>query len=445
MLDLNGGAVRPGDVLEDTVTARNVGTDAALQTVLRDTLAPALTYVAGSLRVSAGANTGAKTDAAGDDQMEYTAASRVITARVGLGANASAGGQLDVNASTSIVFRAQVTPPAPTGTAVANQAVLACFGAQLGQPLDAVSDGDSLTAGEQPTVVSTVSSPITGTVFEDVQYGGGAGRSRAAAAGAAVAGARVELYDASGHYRGAATSDAAGLYTLDGWAPGLYTVRVVNASVTSTRPGAVPGLLPVQTWRTDAASGVPVGLADRVGGEAPQLSDAGANLSAAPLASLTTATTTPQSVAPVTLAAAPVSGVDFGFNFSTIVSTRDAGQGTLRQFILNANALGNAGLAQAGLLAGVETSVFMVPDGTARPGLRAGLANALTAGVARITLQGALPAITGADTHVDGGTQTANVGDTNPAPLATGLTAGVDALAIAAPGGPEVELRAVAG
>src|SRR5262249_47709156 len=68
--DLNGGSVRPGDVLEYTISARNVGTDAALQTVVRDTLAATLTYVAGSLRVASGANAGAKTDAAGDDQME---------------------------------------------------------------------------------------------------------------------------------------------------------------------------------------------------------------------------------------------------------------------------------------------------------------------------------------------------------------------------------------
>ena len=445
VLDLNGGGVRPGDVLEYTISARNVGTDAALQTVFRDTLAATLTYVAGSLRVSAGANTGAKTDAAGDDQMDYAAATRVITARVGVGANATTGGQLDVNASTSVVFRAQVTPPAPTGTLVSNQAALTCIGAQLGQPLLAVSDGDSLAAGEQPTAVSTLSSAISGAVFEDANYGGGAGRASAWAAGGGVAGARVELYDASGNYKGAATTGATGLYVLDGWAPGLYTVRVVNASVASRRPGTIAGLLPVQTFRTDATSGAPVAVTDRVGGEAPQLEDAAANLASASLGSLTTATTTAQSVSPVTLATTPVAGVDFGFNFSTIVSTRDAGQGTLRQFLLNANALDQAGLAQAGLTPGVETSLFMVPDGTARPGLRAGLLNALTAGVARISLQSALPAITGAATIVDGGTQTTNVGDTNPALLGSGLSAGVDALVILSMSGPEVELRGLAG
>src|SRR5262249_38316110 len=190
-----------------------------------------------------------------------------------------------------VMFRAQVTPPAPSGTAVANQAALACIGAQLGQPQSAVSDGDSTVAGEQATTVTTVSSPITGTVFEDVNYGGGAGRSRAGAAGVAVPNARVELYDASGNFKGAATTNAAGLYTLDGWAPGLYTVRAVNASVASTRPGSVAGLLPVQTFRTDATSGTAVAVTDRVGGETPSLADAAAHAPNAPPASLATPTT----------------------------------------------------------------------------------------------------------------------------------------------------------
>ena len=445
VVDLNGGSVRPGDVLEYTILARNVGTDAALQTVLRDTLAATLTFVAGSLRVAAGANVGAKTDAAGDDQMEYVAATRTIVARVGTGADATNGGRLDVNASSTIVFRAQVTSPAPTGTAVANQAALACIGAQLGQPQSAVSDGDSTVAGEQRTIVTTVSSPITGTVFEDQAYGGGAGRSRTVSGGAVVPGARVELYDASGNYKTFATTDASGLYSFDGWAPALYTVRIVNATVPSRRPGSVTGLLPVQTFRTDATSGTAVAVADRVGGETPSLADAAANTSNAALGSLTTATTTAQSVSPVTLGTSTVAGVDFGFNFDTIVNVNDAGQGSLRQFITNADALTNGALAQSGFASGVENALFMVSDGAAHAGLRAGLANLLTAGVARITLASALPAITDPFTRIDGATQTTNVGNTNPALLAGGATVGVDALTTAVVAGPEVELRGSAG
>ena len=445
VVDLNGGSVRPGDVLEYTISARNVGTDAALQTVIRDTLASTLTYVAGSLKITAGANAGAKSDAVGDDQMEYVAASRTIVARIGTGADGTNGGRLDVNASSTIVFRAQVTPPAPTGTSVANQAALACIGNQLGLPQTAVSDGDSTVAGEQQTIVTTVSSPITGTVFEDQAYGGGAGRTRAVSGGVALSSARVELYDASGNYKTAVTTDATGLYSLDGWAPGLYTVRVANPTIMSQRPGSIPGLLAVQTFRTDATSGTAVAVADRVGGETPSLADAPANTTNASLASLTTATTTAQSVSPVTLGTSTVAGVDFGFNFDTIVNVNDAGQGSLRQFILNANVLLNGSIAQAGFAVGVENALFMVSDGLAHPGLRAGLANLLTGGVARITLASALPALNTAFTRIDGATQTTNVGNTNPAILAGGATVGVDALTTAAVAGPEVELRGSTG
>src|SRR5262249_10559320 len=220
------------------------------------------------------------------------------------------------------------------------------------------------------------------------------GRSRAGAAGVAVPNARVELYDASGNFKGAATTNAAGLYTLDGWAAALYTVRAVNASGASTRPGSVAGLLPAQTFRTAATSGTAVAVTDRVGGETPSLADAAANATNAALGSLATPTTAAQSVSPMTMGTATVSGVDFGFSFDTVVNANDAGQGSLRQWIANADALQNTGLAQAGLTAGTETSVFMVSDGAAHPGLRAGLANLLTAGVARLSLASALPAIT---------------------------------------------------
>ena len=72
-----------------------------------------------------------------------------------------------------------------------------------------------------------------------------------------------------------------------------------------------------------------------------------------------------------------VTDVDFGFNFDTIVNTNDSGQGSLRQFIINANDLINDNLAQelpnsitapldsngnAVTLTDYETSIFMIPD-----------------------------------------------------------------------------------
>jgi len=82
----------------------------------------------------------------------------------------------------------------------------------------------------------------------------------------------------------------------------------------------------------------------------------------------------------------------------------------------------------------------MISDGLAHPGLRAGMANQLSAGVAVITPATALPAITDANTTIDGTTQTANVGNTNAVVLGTGGTVGVDGLALSTVQGPEVEI-----
>lgn len=439
--DLNGGAVQPGDVLEYTVTMRNAGQDHAVACVMRDTLPAAAAFVPGSMQVLSGPNAGPKSDAAADDQMDWIAASRTVVARLGTGASGASGGQMDIGVTSSVRFRVTVTPPAPSGTQVSNQGWLAFTGAQSGVAFVAQSDGDASTAGVQPTTVTVAAARLLGTVYEDANYGGGAGRSLAASAGAGRPGARVELYSAAGAFLQVVRAGAGGAYVFDGWPAGGYTVRVVNASVRSARPGAIAGLLPVQTFRTDAAGGAAVAVTDRVGGENPSLADADSNTTAASLASLTTVAATPQSVTAVTLGLADVANLDFGYNFDTIVRTADAGQGTLRQFLLNANALGNAGLAQAGRTAGVETSLFMVGDGLAHPGLRAGLANQLTAGVALFVPLSALPALTDPATRVDGGTQTASVGNTNAASLGGGMTAGTDAFLVAPVPGPEVEIR----
>lgn len=439
--DLNGGDVRPGDILEYVVTATNAGTDAAGQVVVRDTLPATATYVAGSMQIVLGPNAGAKTDAIADDQMDFDPSARAVVARLGTGANGASGGQLGIGESSAVRFRIQVTPPAPSGTQVFNQAAISCIGVIQGVLVEERSDGDPLTAGAQPTIVTTTSVPLSGTVFEDVHFGGGAGRSLAASGGAAVAAARVELYDVAGDFLAATLTDSAGGYAFDGWAPGVYLVRVVNGTVRSTRPGSVAGLIPVQTFRTDATTGAALPVTDRVGGENPVRFDAPANLTNATFSSLQAPPYAAQSAAPVTLGLAPLSGVDFGFNFSTIVNVHDAGQGSLRQFMHNANALGNAGLAQAGLPAGLETSVFMISDGLAHAGLRAGTPNQLGNGVARILVLSPLPALTDPGTRIDGTTQTALVGDTNPALLGMAGAVGADALPLAPTPGPEVEIR----
>lgn len=291
-------------------------------------------------------------------------------------------------------------------------------------------DTTANTSDNAPATATVTLTPLalSGTVFEDVNYGGGAGRNLATSGGVPRSGARVELYDASGNFLRFKTTDASGIYTFDFVSPGAHTIRVVNGSVTSSRAAAAPGLIPVQTFRTDGSTEAAVEVTDRVGGETPSLADA-ANGSTT-LAALTTATTTAQSITAVTISASSVSGLDFGFNFDTIVNVNDAGQGSLRQFILNSNAL-----------TGADTTVFMISDGAAHPGLRAGLANLLTGGVALIAPTTELPPITDAGTTIDGSTQTTNVGNTNAVTLGAGGTVGVDNLPLPTVPGPEVELR----
>ena len=53
-----------------------------------------MTYVPGSLQITAGANTGAKTDAAADDQGDYNGGTNTVTFRLGTGASGTMGGSI---------------------------------------------------------------------------------------------------------------------------------------------------------------------------------------------------------------------------------------------------------------------------------------------------------------------------------------------------------------
>ena len=280
-------------------------------------------------------------------------------------------------------------------------------------------------------VIPTVA--VTGVVFEDVNYGGGAGRPYATANTSATgftagsirrSGAVVELYDSNGNYVATTTTDVTGNYTFSVLPSSGYTVRVVNASVTSVRTGYTSALVPVQTYN---------GTATKVGGENPSRTDAAANTTNATLASLTPtaagSTTAAESIASFTTGTGTTfTGPDFGFNFDLVVNTNDAGQGSLRQFILNSNALGGeASLAQVytsttgattALATSLETSIFMIPNGAAVAGQVAGLTSGFgttASGTAATILltSAALPDITGPFTVLNGSTQTRSTSDSN--------------------------------
>jgi CSLREA domain-containing protein len=370
------------------------------------------------------------------------------------------------------------------------------------------TDSGNNTSKLAPNATVSVATPssISGTVFEDINYGGGAGRSRAAAAGAGVAGATVELLGSDGALIASTTTALDGSYSFNSVPQDHYMVRVVQSSVRSTRAGSVAGLLGVQTWRYEASWTRPGAVTNEVGGLAPAAADGpagtgsygwtacsqeyqscafsgtrvvrygiGSSWTTRVLSSGTDCSNdvfgdtafgivkrcelldaSLHSVSSASTVNGNVTGLDFGFNFSTIVNTNDGGQGSLRQFITNANAFTDqSSLAQAGqrrsagtsqaLPTGLETSIFMIPRGVDVPGIRAAAPNQLTAGVAIITTGTALPAVVRANVALDGSTQTANVGNSNAAVLGTGGTVGVDALALPQVQGPEVQIVGATG
>ncbi|MCR5888167.1 right-handed parallel beta-helix repeat-containing protein [Hymenobacter sp. J193] len=253
---------------------------------------------------------------------------------------------------------------------------------------------------------------LNGIVFEDVNYGGGEGRSLLASGGAVRSGATVELYRADGTFVQSTTTNSTGAYNFSNLLPGSYQVRVVNSTVTSSRQGGnTAGLLAVQTFVN--------GDGTKVGGTTPAAADALPNTGSQTLTQVGVV----QSLAAVTVSAGQVlNSVDFGFNFDVVVNTNDAGQGSLRQFILNSNALVNNNtngatnddLNQEGQMPGIEAAIFRIP------------AAALSAtGTFVINLTSDLPNV-GARTKIGGSLQTAYTGDTNAA--VAGVTTGPEVI-----------------
>ncbi|WP_437590194.1 DUF3344 domain-containing protein [Sorangium sp. So ce1000] len=150
-VDVNGGLLLPGDVLQYTIEVVNSGNDASRGTVLTDPLPAGVTYVPGSLSILTGANMGAKTDAVGDDQGEYDAGSRTVRVRLGTGANGTAGGSIPAAGSARVTF--QVTVDANASGVIANQAIVRAAGQQGAPEEDTPTDGNGPTDGVPPTEV----------------------------------------------------------------------------------------------------------------------------------------------------------------------------------------------------------------------------------------------------------------------------------------------------
>jgi len=253
--DLNGGSVVPGDLLEYTIAVRNSGSDASQQTVVRDTIPANAVYEPGSMAITAGANAGPKSDAPGDDQAEFAAASNEVVIRVGTGAGSGGGGTLAPGEATTLRFRVRIASPVPAGSIVSNQAHVAFFAPQLGLAMSEASDADTLIAGAQRTDVTVTGISLGGHAYLDanhnLQRDGGEGGTGAAlwtklvpasAPGSALAAAPVD--------------PVSGAYAFGLVANGSYTLILdTNASLADVAPDYPAGHI-----GTEAAGGVRAGV-----------------------------------------------------------------------------------------------------------------------------------------------------------------------------------------
>lgn len=273
-------------------------------------------------------------------------------------------------------------------------------------------------------VLKVPSNIVVGTVFEDVNYGGGVGRDLITSGGVGIPNATVELYDNLGALLFTTTTDATGQYTFAGMANGTYTARVVNSLVPSTRPNGntCTTCMPVQTFKADYVGSAIIPEVNLVGGNTPSVTDPAAGILVGA-----------QSTGTITIFSEGAVGIDFGFNFNTIVNTNEDGQGSLEQFLVNSNALDASGIdiEANGIfnpVAGDDTSIFMIPPTGDALG-RTADAN-FTSGYFDISISNdiQLSIISDANTKIDGRTQTAYSGDTNAGTIGSGgTTVGVSA------------------
>ncbi|WP_343034284.1 right-handed parallel beta-helix repeat-containing protein, partial [Chelativorans oligotrophicus] len=200
---------------------------------------------------------------------------------------------------------------------------------------------------------------IRGTVFEDTAGNLLADGSIGTARNRGISGVTVRLFDNAGTQIGATQTEADGTYLFPSVpAPGTYYVAVDAPTVSAAGTSGVVG---EQTYaragsgNTGAAGGAGYGtLCVSTNGSYTQqnattTSGAAGNPAngacyggrrGATADSGTTALNFKEHVIRVvTDAGSPVTNVDFGFSFNVVTNVNDSGQGSVRQFIANANAI----------------------------------------------------------------------------------------------------------
>jgi len=175
--DLNGGSLLPGDILRWTISMSNTGLDGGVNLILRDGINPNTTYVPGSLRINSGANTGLKTDGAGDDQAESSSSAAAcnpapvpcVIFRLGTGANAVTGGSLAFGEATSLSFDVTVNGAVSAGTQISNTAYISYNGQTLATTAFAASSAaTTATVLAPPTIAKSFAPAVVNTNVDSV-------------------------------------------------------------------------------------------------------------------------------------------------------------------------------------------------------------------------------------------------------------------------------------
>ena len=119
---------------------------------------------------------------------------------------------------------------------------------------DTFANNDDGSVPYAPASPCATAFNITGTVFEDINYGGGDGRQYTTAdaqstgwSSIGLANVTVELYDNTGAFLKDTVTNVAGSYTFLNYPNGTYSVRVVNNSIASNRGSNQMELPPLQS------------------------------------------------------------------------------------------------------------------------------------------------------------------------------------------------------
>jgi protocatechuate 3,4-dioxygenase beta subunit len=190
------------------------------------------------------------------------------------------------------------------------------------------------------TIDYTPASWFRGRVYEDADFSGTAAAWDGGSNDVPLAGVDVELYTSADGYLASTTTDVNGVFTFWSVADGDYKVRVRSGTIGDSNTPPAGGFNAV-CGVTDPATGPACVLPELVwartaalyGGQNPTADDTDTADDAGP----------GDTWIAVTAAGVGITDLDFGFAYNAIVNTEDSGQGSLRQFLANAEAIGAAG------------------------------------------------------------------------------------------------------